>query len=221
VSELRRRSRAPAHPSAAGGRFSPLRSAQPSNRRMHLSFSLDVIAAHPGRITGIAADRRQARGHGRHCCGCYHAWCDLKPGAGDAGFCRQRRRLPDAPERETGLIGSRRPLRRLALGAPEPGECYLMIEMKDHAEDLAEVEQAFERVAERHEPAGGLFAISPTPFATAPRSAFRSSPPDVLRPAAAQTSSIRHGGSIVTTLSLLAVPLSECQFFCSAPLCPD
>jgi hypothetical protein len=82
----------------------------------------------------------------------YHAWCDLKPGVSDVGFADQvtgyLRHL-----KEQGLIESWRLMRRkLGLGAPGLGEFHLMIEVKD----LAQLEQAFERVAERREPTEGF-----------------------------------------------------------------
>jgi hypothetical protein len=78
----------------------------------------------------------------------YHAWCDLKPGVGDVGFADKVASYMRHLE-EQGLIESWRLTRRkLGLGAPGLGEFHLMIEVKD----LAQLKQAFERVAERHEP---------------------------------------------------------------------
>jgi hypothetical protein len=82
----------------------------------------------------------------------YHAWCDLKPGVSDTGFAEKVASYI-GHLKEQGLIeGWRLTRRKLGLGAPGLGEFHLMIEVKN----LAQLEQAFERVAARREPAEGF-----------------------------------------------------------------
>ena len=79
-------------------------------------------------------------------------WCDLKPGVGDIQFAESVASYL-GHLRDQGLIGSWRLTRRkLGLGAPGLGEFHLMIEVRD----LAQLEQAFQRVAGRSEPVEGL-----------------------------------------------------------------
>ncbi|HEX3400682.1 MAG TPA: DUF6614 family protein [Acetobacteraceae bacterium] len=78
----------------------------------------------------------------------YHAWCDLKPGVGDTQFADNVARYMGHLQ-EQGLIENWRLTRRkLGFGAPGLGEFHIMIEVKD----LAQLEQAFERVAGRRDP---------------------------------------------------------------------
>jgi hypothetical protein len=82
----------------------------------------------------------------------YHAWCDLKAGVSDTGFADNVAAYMGHLKRE-GLIESWRLTRRkLGLGAPGLGEFHLMVEVKD----LAQLEQAFQRVAGRSEPVEGF-----------------------------------------------------------------
>jgi hypothetical protein len=82
----------------------------------------------------------------------YHAWCDLKPGVSDVDFAEKVTAYM-GHLKDQGLIASWRLTRRkLGLGAPGLGEFHLMMEVKS----LAQLEQAFERVAERREPAEGF-----------------------------------------------------------------
>jgi hypothetical protein len=82
----------------------------------------------------------------------YHVWCDLKPGVSDTAFAENAAGYM-GHLMEQGLIeGWRLTRRKLGLGPPGLGEFHLMIEVKD----LAQLEQAFERVAARREPAEGI-----------------------------------------------------------------
>ncbi len=82
----------------------------------------------------------------------YHAWCDLKPGVSDTGFAENVAAYMDYLKGQ-GLIQAWRLTRRkLGLGAPGLGEFHLMIEVND----LAQLEQAFQRVAGRSEPVEGF-----------------------------------------------------------------
>jgi hypothetical protein len=82
----------------------------------------------------------------------YHAWCDLKPGIGDLEFSEQVAAYL-GHLKEQGLIqGWRLTRRKLGLGPPSLGEFHLMLEVTN----LAQLEQAFERVAGRREPVEGF-----------------------------------------------------------------
>jgi Family of unknown function (DUF6614) len=82
----------------------------------------------------------------------YHAFCDLKPGVSDIAFAENVAGYMEHL-RQQGLIESWRLTRRkLGLAPPSLGEFHLMIEVKD----LAQLEQAFQLVAGRGEPAEGL-----------------------------------------------------------------
>jgi len=82
----------------------------------------------------------------------YHAWCDLKPGVSDATFADNLAAYLGHLKQQ-GLIESWRLTRRkLGFGAPGLGDFHVMIEVKD----LAQLEQAFERVAGRREPVEGF-----------------------------------------------------------------
>ena len=82
----------------------------------------------------------------------YHAWCDLKPGASDITFAENVASYM-GHLKEQGLIESWRLTRRkLGFGAPGLGEFHIMIEVKN----LAQLEQAFERVAGRRDPVEGF-----------------------------------------------------------------
>ena len=82
----------------------------------------------------------------------YHAWCDLKPGVSDTTFAANVATYM-GHLREQGLIESWRLTRRkLGFAPPGLGDFHLMIEVKD----LAQLEQAFQRVAGRSEPVEGI-----------------------------------------------------------------
>ena len=82
----------------------------------------------------------------------YHAWCDLKPGVRDIAFSESAAKYLDHL-RTKGMIESWRLTRRkLGLGQPELGDFHVMIEVKD----LAQLDRAFDHVAERSEPTEGF-----------------------------------------------------------------
>ena len=78
----------------------------------------------------------------------YHAWCDLRPGVSDIAFSENVATYMGHLQ-EQGLIENWRLTRRkLGLAPPSLGEFHLMIEVKD----LAQLDQAFQRVAGRSGP---------------------------------------------------------------------
>jgi hypothetical protein len=82
----------------------------------------------------------------------YHIWCDLKPGIGDMLFAA-RAGAYLGHLKEQGLIeGWRLSRRKLGLGPAGIGEFHLVIEIRD----LAQLDQAFGRVASRRDPVEGL-----------------------------------------------------------------
>ena len=82
----------------------------------------------------------------------YHVWCDLKPGITDVQFAEQISAYLGHLKAE-GLIESWRLTRRkLGLGASVLNEFHIMIEVTG----LAQLDNAFERVATRSEPIEGL-----------------------------------------------------------------
>ena len=82
----------------------------------------------------------------------YHAWCDIKPGVSDTTFADGVAAYM-GHLKEQGLIeGWRLTRRKLGLAPPSLGEFHLMIEVKD----LAQLEQAFQRVAGRRDPVEGF-----------------------------------------------------------------
>jgi hypothetical protein len=87
----------------------------------------------------------------------YHAWFNLKPGASDTGFSDKLASYL-SHLRDEGLIeGWRLTRRKLGLAPRELGDFHLMIEVKD----MAQLEQAFTRVAGRRNPVEGLhFAMN-------------------------------------------------------------
>jgi len=82
----------------------------------------------------------------------YHIWCDLKPEVSDTEFCEKvdayLGHLRDAGDIE----GFRISRRKLGLGPRELGEFHIAIELRD----LAQLDQAFARVATRAEPEESL-----------------------------------------------------------------
>src|SRR6516162_9278729 len=82
----------------------------------------------------------------------YHAWCDLKPGVSDIAFSESASKYLTHLQTK-GMIESWRITRRkLGLAPPELGEFHVMIEVKD----LAQLDRAFDHVAERSEPTEGF-----------------------------------------------------------------
>jgi hypothetical protein len=78
----------------------------------------------------------------------YHGWCDLKPGVNDLEFCEKVSQYM-GHLKSAGLIeGWRLTRRKLGFGAGGLGEFHIMIDVKS----LAQLEQAFERVASRRDP---------------------------------------------------------------------
>jgi hypothetical protein len=82
----------------------------------------------------------------------YHAWCDLKPGVSDIAFAENVATYMGHLKQQDLIASWRLTRRKLGLGAPGLGEFHLMIEVRD----LAQLEQAFRRVATRSEPAEGF-----------------------------------------------------------------
>jgi hypothetical protein len=87
----------------------------------------------------------------------YHVWCDLKPGVSDVQFAERVSAYLGHLKGE-GLIENWRFTRRkLGLGAFPSGEFHIMIDVTG----LAQLDNAFERVASRGEPIEGLhFAVN-------------------------------------------------------------
>src|SRR5262249_45878077 len=82
----------------------------------------------------------------------YHAWCDLKPGVSDIAFSEGASKYLTHLQAK-GMIESWRITRRkLGLAQRELGEFHLIIEVKD----LAQLDRAFDHVAERSEPTEGF-----------------------------------------------------------------
>ena len=78
----------------------------------------------------------------------YHAWCDLKVGVSDAVFSEGVAKYL-GHLRTRGLIESWRLTRRkLGLSPADLSDFHLMIEVKE----LAQLDRAFDHVAERSEP---------------------------------------------------------------------
>jgi Family of unknown function (DUF6614) len=82
----------------------------------------------------------------------YHVWCDLKPGVGDMEFSEKLTGYL-VHLKTQGLIEAWRLARRkLGLGPSALGEFHLMIEVRN----LAQLDDAFQRVASRREPTEGF-----------------------------------------------------------------
>jgi hypothetical protein len=87
----------------------------------------------------------------------YHVWCDLKPGITDTQFAEQLGAYLGNLKAEGLIEGWRLTRRKLGLGTPMLGEFHVMIELTG----LAQLDQAFGRVAARAEPIEGLhFAVN-------------------------------------------------------------
>jgi hypothetical protein len=82
----------------------------------------------------------------------YHVWCDLKPEVSDTTFAEKVDAYLGYLRTEDLIEGWRLTRRKLGLGAPGLGEFHLMIEVKN----LAQLEDAFQRVAGRREPVEGF-----------------------------------------------------------------
>jgi hypothetical protein len=81
----------------------------------------------------------------------YHAWCDLKPGVSDIAFSESASKYLTHLQAKGTIESWRFTRRKLGLGH-EIGEFHLMIEVKD----LAQLDRAFDHVAERSEPTEGF-----------------------------------------------------------------
>src|SRR5262245_3277652 len=75
----------------------------------------------------------------------YHIWCDLKDGSQDLAFCRNVAQYLGYLQERGLIVGWRLTRRKLGFGLPELGEFHLIIE----TQDLAQLEQAFQRAASR------------------------------------------------------------------------
>ncbi len=84
----------------------------------------------------------------------YHVWVDLKPGVKDLEFCDAAAAYFGHLRDEGEIAGFRITRRKLGFGPPGLGDFHLMIE----TEDMAQLEQAFRRVAARTSPAEGFHA---------------------------------------------------------------
>lgn len=78
----------------------------------------------------------------------YHAWFDLKPNVSDIVAAEAITKYMDHLQDQNLIAGWRLTRRKLGLGVAGLGEFHLMIEVKD----LAQLEEAFARVASRREP---------------------------------------------------------------------
>jgi hypothetical protein len=82
----------------------------------------------------------------------YHAWCDLKPGVSDVAFAESVAAYMGHLKEQELIESWRLTRRKLGFGAPGLGDFHVMIEVRD----LAQLEQAFERVAGRRDPVEGF-----------------------------------------------------------------
>lgn len=78
----------------------------------------------------------------------YHGWCDLKPGVRDTAFAEAFTRYMALLKSEGRIEGYRLTRRKLGLGPAHLAEFHFMIEVRD----LAQLDDAFNRVASRAEP---------------------------------------------------------------------
>jgi hypothetical protein len=87
----------------------------------------------------------------------YHVWCDLKPGVGDLAFSENVGKYMEHLKAQGLILGWRLTRRKLGFGVPGLGEFHILVEVRD----LKQLEDAFERVGERREPAEGFhFAVN-------------------------------------------------------------
>ena len=82
----------------------------------------------------------------------YHVWGDLKAGIGDIAFSEGVAKYMGHLKGEGLIEGWRLTRRKLGLGPAGLSEFHIMIEVKD----LAQLDQAFARVAGRREPVEGF-----------------------------------------------------------------
>ncbi len=82
----------------------------------------------------------------------YHVWCDLKPGVSDRLFADRVGAYLGHLKSEGLIQGFRLTRRKLGLGPPEVGEFHILIEI----ENLAQLDNAFVRVAARQDPVEGF-----------------------------------------------------------------
>ena len=78
----------------------------------------------------------------------YHIWCDLKPGVSDLTFVNAANSYLEALRSHGKLEAFRITRRKLGLGGEVPGEFHLMLEFQN----LAQLDEAFNAVAERSDP---------------------------------------------------------------------
>jgi len=81
-------------------------------------------------------------------------WFNLKPGVRDVEFCDSLDTYLAALRDRGEIVGYRLTRRKLALGPPELGEFFLVIEV----EGLAQLDRAFLAVSERTEPIESIHA---------------------------------------------------------------
>jgi hypothetical protein len=84
----------------------------------------------------------------------YLNWFNLKPGVRDVEFCDALAAYLGALEQRGEIAGYRLTRRKLALGPPELGEFFLVIEV----EGLAQLDRAFRSVSERTDPIESIHA---------------------------------------------------------------
>ncbi len=102
----------------------------------------------------------------------YHIWFNPKPGIGDTELSDKLGAYLGHLEQE-GLIASWRLMRRkLGLAPKTLGEFHVMIELKG----LAQLDEAFKRVAARRDPIEGLHAAINTLVADATFALYRDFP---------------------------------------------
>jgi hypothetical protein len=76
---------------------------------------------------------------------CYEIWCNLKDSSQDLPFCANVARYLGHLREQGWIEGYRLTRRKLGFGPPGLGEFHITIEVRD----LAQLEQAFQRVAGR------------------------------------------------------------------------
>jgi hypothetical protein len=87
----------------------------------------------------------------------YHIWFNLKPGTGDTELADRLGAYLGHLKEQGLIVGWRLTRRKLGLAPRELGDFHAMIEIRD----LAQLDQAFARVASRGEPVEGLhFAVN-------------------------------------------------------------
>jgi len=82
----------------------------------------------------------------------YHGWFDLKPDVSDITLAEAIARYMGHLQDQSLIAGWRLTRRKLGLGIAGLGEFHVMIEVKN----LAQLEDAFARVASRREPVEGF-----------------------------------------------------------------